>query len=137
MDYELDIITRKQIPSNIFLCGENDEKDFDYIHKYQFNNGLTYIIGSNNYIESPKDFIENMEFEMKTVLEENNNPDELQQYYKDNFDIFYYYRDCEKIWNYYKNNEHLIKQIIEFYKDTDNEDNNIETDTDEEGYSSD
>jgi hypothetical protein len=134
MDYELDIIARKQIPYDIFLCGENEKDDFECIHKYQFNNGLTYIIGSYNYIESPKDFIENMEYEMQTVLE-NNSPDELQQYYKDNFNIFYYYKNCEKIWNYYKKNEQLIKQVIEYYNEN-NDVVDILTDNIEEGYSS-
>ncbi len=142
MDYELEIISRNQIPSDIFLCGENDEKDFEFIHQYKCSNGLTVIIGSNFLINSPSEIVENIELDLET-LNTINSPEELQEYYKDNYDIFYHYRDCVKIFKYYKNNEQLIKQVIDYYKENDNinnsyqdEESENESDTDEEGYSS-
>ncbi len=142
MEYELEIILRNQIPSDSFLCGENDEKDFEFIHQYKFSNGLTVIIGSNFLINSPSEIVENIELDLETI-NTINSPEELQEYYKDNYDIFYHYRDCVKIFKYYKNNELLIKQIIDYYKENDNinnsyqdEESENELDTDEEGYSS-
>jgi hypothetical protein len=116
MDYEISIINRNQIPSDIYLCGENNEKDFKYIHFFEFTNGLKYVIGSNNRIYTAEEIIENLEFDFNITTEYNKDPDELQEHYNDEFDIFYKYQICEKIWNYYNNNKELIKQIIDYYK---------------------
>ena len=128
MDYEISIITRNQIPSEIFLCGEDDKDDFKYIHLFEFNNGFNFVIGSNNRIYDVEEIIETLETDFNVTTEYNKDPDELQEYYKDEFDIFYKYRTCEKIWNYYNNNKQLIKDIIDYYKYEEVE----ETDTNEE-----
>ena len=58
----------------------------------------------------------------------------MQEYYNNEFDIYYKYRTCEKIWNYYNNNKELIKQIIDYYKVEEDEEEIIETDyNDDEG----
>ena len=134
MDYEISIINRNQIPSDIFLCGENDETDFKYIHLFEFTNGLKYVIGSNNRIYTAEEIIEHVEFDFNITTEYNKDPDELQEYYNNEFDIYYKYRTCEKIWNYYNNNKELIKQIIDYYKVEEDEEEIIETDyNDDEG----
>jgi hypothetical protein len=134
MNYEINIITRKQVPSDIYLCGENDKQDFRYIHLFEFENGLKYVIGSYNYINTVEEIIENLEFDFRTANEYNNNPDELQEYYKNEFDIYYKYSICNKIWNYYNNNKQLIKEVIEYYKtdDENTDDTEYEFETDEE-----
>ena len=119
MDYEISIITRNQIPSEIFLYDEydkDDKDDFKYIHLFEFNNGINFGIGSNYRIYDVEEIIETLETDYNITTEYNKDPDELQEYYKDEFDIFYKYRTCEKIWNYYYNNKQLIKDIINYYK---------------------
>ena len=134
MDYEISIINRNQIPSDIFLCGENDKEDFKYIHLFEFTNGLKYVIGSNNRIYTAEEIIEHVEFDFNITTEYTKDPDELQEYYNNEFDIYYKYRTCEKIWNYYNNNKELIKQIIDYYKVEEDEEEIIETDyNDDEG----
>ena len=124
MDYQLEIIYREQIPSNVYFHGKNE--NYQYIHQFTFNNGLTFVIGSNKYSSPPKDIIESMEFTMDTVLKYNYSAYELQLYYQDYLGIFYSYKDCTKIFDYYTNNEHLIRQVIEYYNEYNYEDNDIE-----------
>jgi hypothetical protein len=116
MDYDLNIITRDMIPSDIFLCERSNKKDWEMIHFYEFENGLKYVIGSNFPIRSAEELIENIECDMRIILDCCNNPAELQEYYKDEFDMFYKYKDCEKIWNYYNKNKTLLKELIDSYK---------------------
>lgn len=66
-----------------------------------------------------------------------NDPDELQLYYKDEFDILYKYSICQKIWNYYNNNKELIKQVIDYYKVEDSDDEESDKEVLETDYSSD
>ncbi len=133
MDYSIQIIQRDQVPSNIYLCGEEDsDKDFKYIHLFEFNNGFKFVIGSNNRIYSINEIIENIEFDFRITTEYNNSPDELQEYYRDEFDIFYKYKICKKIWNHYNNNKQLIQEIIDYYKEEyDNNDSLYEQEIDE------
>ena len=115
MDYQIQLITRDQIPSNIYLCGENDEPDFRYIHLFEFNNGFKIVYGSYNRIYHVKDIIEDIELEFRITTEYNNSPADLQEYYQDEFDMNYKYKNCEKIWNHYNNNKQLIQDIIDYY----------------------
>ena len=120
MNYDLNIIIRSQVPSHIFLCYNTYNKDWAMIHKFDFENGLMYIIGSHIPIGSPEEIIEYMKNDLECIIDKND-PEELQEYYKDEFDMHYKYKDCVKIWNYYHNNQHLINQVINSY-------NNIEVD---------
>jgi hypothetical protein len=117
MDYNINIITRAQIPSNIYLC-DGFNKDWDMIHSFEFENGLQFIIGSNNPISSPEFIIEDMNQELECVLN-TENASQLQEFYYSNFDIFINYYDCVKIWNYYNDNKHLITEIINAYDNKD------------------
>lgn len=121
MNYELNIITRDMIPSNIYLCGKNDEKDWTKINYFEFDNGLECVIGANRYL-SGKDAIESMKDELDYVLE-NNSPEELQQYFYDNFENFIPYSDCVKIFNYFYENKELIKEAYYTYFDKEESDN--------------
>jgi hypothetical protein len=134
MDYIISIINRNQIPSDMYLCGENDEKDFEYIHLFEFTNGLKYVIGSNNRFYTAEEIIGFVEIDFQIANEYNNNPAELQEYYYNEFITFYKYQICEKIWNYYNNNKELIKQMIDYYKDEEEEEEEIiEVDCSDEG----
>jgi hypothetical protein len=133
MDYQINLITRSEVPPHIFLCGENDKPDFRYIHKFEFNNGLVYIIGSYYRIYSVDDIIENIESDFRTANEYNNNAEELQEYYKDEFDMHYKYSICLKIWNYYNNNKQLIKEVIDYYSNL-QLDSEQDTNSDNESY---
>lgn len=119
MDYDLNIISRNQIPNNIYLCERSEDKEWDLIHLCEFENGLKCILGAN-FPQQIDDIIESLKNEMEYIINIDT-PDELQEYYKDEFDMFYKYKDCIKIWNYYHNNQHLINQVINSY-------NNIEVD---------
>jgi hypothetical protein len=112
MNYEFNIITIDMIPSNIYLC---DKDDWTKINYFEFANGLECVIGANRYL-SGKDAIESIKNELDYVLE-NNNPEELQQYFYDNFENFISYSDCVKIYNYYYKNEGLIKEVYYTYFD--------------------
>jgi hypothetical protein len=126
MDYTIKIITRCQVPSDIYLCGENDNTDFRYIHLFEFNNGFKIVYGSYNCIYNVTDIIEDIENDFRITTEYNKDPGELQEYYKDEFDIHYKYKICEKIWNHYNNNKQLIQDIIDYYKDSEDEDSIID-----------
>ena len=139
MDYQIQLITRSQIPSDIFLCGENDKTDFKFIHLFEFSNSFKIVYGSNNKIYSADEIIEDIENDFRITTEYNNSPEELQEYYKDEFDIYYKYSICLKIWNYYNNNKQLIQEVIDYYKsdslseyenDTEEEDEGIVSDDD-------
>jgi hypothetical protein len=137
MDHTINIITRSQIPNNIYLCTDFN-KDWDMIHSFEFQNGLQFIIGSNHSITSAELIIEDMDNELELVLN-NNTPADLQSYYYHNIDTFINYNDCIKIWNYYINNQHLIKEVIdsfstaEYKTDSETDDSsNIITDTETE-----
>ncbi len=110
MDYNINIITRNQIPSNIYLC-DGINKDWNMIHSFEFENGLQFIIGSNYPISSAELIIEDISQELECVLNKND-INELQNYYYNTFENFIKYNDCCKIWNYYHNNQHLIREII-------------------------
>ena len=120
MDYQIKLITRSQVPSDIYLCGENDENDFRYIHLFEFNNGFKIVYGSHSRIYHVKDIIEDIELEFRITTEYNNSPADLQEYYEDEYDMHYKYKICEKIWNHYNNNKELIKNIIDYYIDEEN-----------------
>jgi hypothetical protein len=116
MDYNINIITRSQIPNNIYLYYDFN-KDWDMIHLFEFENGLQYIIGTNDPILSAELIIEDMMHELELVLN-NNDAANLQSYYYHTFDNFINYKDCCKIWNYYYNNRNLITEVINsFNKD--------------------
>jgi hypothetical protein len=120
MNYQLDIITKDQIPSNVYFHSNN--KNYQYIHQFNFSNGLTFVIGSDKYSSPPTDSIESMKFTIDIVLKYNQSAYELQLYYQDYLGIFYSYKDCTKIYDYYTNNEHLINEVIEYYSDYNNYD---------------
>jgi hypothetical protein len=124
MNYEINIITRDMIPSNIYLCNIDE---WTKINHFKFENGLQCIVGANRHLSS-KDAIESINDELDNVLE-NNNPEELQQYYYDNFENFISYSDCVKIFNYYYENEVLIKEAYYTYFDREE---NYEEESDEE-----
>jgi hypothetical protein len=115
MDYKLNIITRSQLPSNIYLCDFNDNADWEMIHSFEFENGLQYIIGSNHPISYADLIIEDINHELECVLNKKNVVD-LQNYYYNTFNNFIKYDDCCKIWNYYQNNKLLIKQVIKSFE---------------------
>jgi hypothetical protein len=115
MDYNLNIINRSQVPTNLYLK-EAPYKDWNMIHLFEFNNGLKYVIGSDYSLGSPKHIVDDMEHELDYVLE-NNSPNELQDYYYEYFQEFKSLDDCVKIWNYYNTYYNLIKEVINFYKE--------------------
>jgi hypothetical protein len=113
------------IPDNIYLC---DIDNWTKINYFEFENGLKCVIGANRYL-SGKNAIESIKDELDYVLE-NNNPEELQQYYYDNFENFISYSDCVKIFNYYYENENLIKEA--YYTYFDKEENDADENEEEE-----
>lgn len=113
MNYTTQLISYYMIPSNVYLHGKND--NYTYIHMYNFTNGLKFIIGTNNSDTSIKDVVEAMDFTIDIVLKYSISAYELQLYYQDYLDIFYSYKECTKIFDYYTNNEHLIREVIEYY----------------------
>ncbi len=115
MDYNLSIISRDQIPNNIYLCGKNDKDEWQKINYFEFENGLKCVIGASRYL-SGKDAVESMKNELDYVLE-NDSPDALQKYFYENFENFISYSDCQKIFNYYTDNEELIKEAYYTYFD--------------------
>ncbi len=130
MEYDLNIITRDMIPSDLYLCERDTKKDWEMIHFYEFENGLKYVIGSNFPIHSVEELIESMEHELNTIIE-CDDPGELQELYRNDYDMFYKYKDCEKIWNYYHKNHNLLRQVIESYNDeSDLSDVSLESNTD-------
>jgi hypothetical protein len=126
MDYELNIISRDQIPSDIYLCERSKEKEWELIHLVEFNNGLKCIQGSN-YPQEAKDIIDSIKNELDYIIDIDT-PEELQEYYHDDFESFYKYKDCVKIWNYYHNNKDLIIEAYNSYfkEDSDNEESDEE-----------
>jgi hypothetical protein len=136
------IIDRNQIPEYIYFCGGDDE--WSIIYLCEFENGLQCILGSGNH-QTTKRIIESTKDEMDYVLANTNSPEELQNYYYENFQDFKKYSDCVKIFNYYINNQHLIDEAFYSYFDQNNVndeevDNQEELDDEiivEEGYSSD
>ena len=79
MNYEINIITRDMIPSNIYLCNIDE---WTKINHFKFENGLQCIVGANRHLSS-KDAIESIKDELDNVFG-TNSPEELQQYYYDN-----------------------------------------------------
>lgn len=118
MEANIIIINRNQIPNNIYLCGGiNDE--WYMIHLCDFENGLQCILGAGSY-QGAESIIESTKDEMDYVLENTNNPDELQNYYYENYQDFKLYKDCVKIFDYYTNNQHLIREAYNTYFEQDN-----------------
>ncbi len=113
MEYQINIITRSQIPSNIYLCSDNEDinKDWKIIHSFEFKNGLQYIIGSNHPISYPELIMEEMAHNLECCLN-TSDAAELQTFYYNNFNNFIKYKDCCKIWDYFQNNQHLIIEVI-------------------------
>ena len=113
MNYETEIITREQIPSNVYFHDKNE--NYKYIHMYKFINGLTFVIGSNNYLVYIGEIITAMNNTIDIVLKHSISAYELQLHYQDYLGVFCSYKDCTKIFDYYNDNEYLIRQIIEYY----------------------
>jgi hypothetical protein len=120
MNFQIEIINKEQIPSNVYFHGKNE--NYQYIHLFKFSNGLKFVIGSNKYSSPVTDIIEAMLFTMDIVLKYSDSPYELQIYYQDYLGMFCSYRDCVKIFDYYTNNEQLIRDVIEYYSDYYNDD---------------
>ena len=113
MDYYLNIISRDQIPANMYLCERSDNKEWELIHLFEFDNGLKCILGAN-FPQQVEDIIETIKNEMDYIININS-PDELQEYYYNEFESFYKYKDCVKIWNYYHSNKYLIREVVQSY----------------------
>lgn len=142
MDCDINFITRKYIPDNIYLCGNTDD-EWSMIHLCTFDNGLQCIVGANSYQQADS-IIKSIKDEMDYVLQ-NNSPGELQYYNYDNFQDFKNDSDCVKIFNYYTINQYLIREAYYTYfehednpEDLSDEEviNNVVNEL-EEGYSSD
>jgi hypothetical protein len=136
MDATLYIIERNQIPEDIYLCGEGDD-EWSMIYLCEFENGLQCILGAGNY-QTVESIIESTKDEMDDVLANTNSPEELQNYYYEQFQDFKQYSDCVKIFNYYINNQHLINQAYYLYFEHEDSDEEVDiiTNNIEEGYSS-
>ncbi len=119
MDYQLEIININQIPFNVFVCNNSNGKEFKYIHKYTFNNGLNFIIGDYELINSPSTLVEKMQFDMDT-MKYADSAYELQLYYQDYLGIYYDYKHCYKMFDYYTKNQELIQEVIDYYYEDDN-----------------
>jgi hypothetical protein len=113
MNYETEIITQEQIPSNVYFHDKNE--NYKYIHMYKFTNGLTFVIGSNNYLVYIGEIVNAMNNTINIVLKHSISAYELQLHYQDYLGVFCSYKDCIKIFDYYNDNEHLIRQIIKYY----------------------
>ncbi len=113
MQYELNIITREQIPDELYLCENTKDKEWRTIHLIEFDNGLKCVQGSY-YPQQAKDIIESIKDEMDYIINIES-PDELQEYFYDIFDNFTSYKNCIKIWNYYHNNRNLIEEVYTSY----------------------
>jgi len=113
MDYNLNIISRDQIPADMYLCERSNNREWELIHLFEFNNGLKYILGAN-FPQQVDDIIECINNDIDHVIG-SNSPDELQEYYYKEFESFYKYKDCVKIWNYYHSNHNLIREVIQSY----------------------
>lgn len=111
-NYDLDIITRSQVPKTIYLCtpGRNKE-DWFAIHRYIFHNNLHYYIGSNNYISDINDAIYQLKNDFN-IFSQFNNPIEIQEYFMNNYNIYKSDKICNKIYNYFYKNRDLIMEII-------------------------
>jgi hypothetical protein len=120
MDYQLDIITINQIPSNVFVCNGSNGKPFNYIHKYTYNNGLIFIIGADELITSLTNIIEKMQFDMDT-MNYAESAYELQLYYQDYLGIYNDYKYFCKMFDYYTANQQLINEVIEYYTEDESE----------------
>ncbi len=117
MDYNLNIISRNQIPTDLYLCERSKDKEWELIHLFEFENGLKCILGAN-FPQQVDDIIECIKNEMEYIINIGS-PDELQEYYYDEFESFYKYKDCVKIWNYYHSNQNLIRDVINSYNTED------------------
>jgi hypothetical protein len=113
MDYDLNIISRNKIPSDIYLCERSKDKEWELIHLFEFDNGLKCILGAN-FTQQVEDIIECIKNEFEYIINIDS-PDELQEYYQNEFESFYKYKDCVKIWNYYHSNQNLIREVINSY----------------------
>ena len=110
MNYELDIITREQIPNSIYLCdGINDE--WSMIHRFKFDNELEFYIGSNRSIGNVDEAIEMLKNDYDTFIDFNS-PSEIQEYFYNEIDMFVKYENCVKIYNYFHDNKERILEII-------------------------
>ena len=76
MDYNLNIISRNQIPSDIYLCERSKNKEWELIHLFEFENGLKCILGAN-FTQQVDDIIESIKNEMDYIINIDT-PDELQ-----------------------------------------------------------
>ena len=117
MDYNLNIISRNQIPADLYLCERSKNKEWELIHLFEFDNGLKCILGAN-FTQQVDDIIESIKNEMDYIINIDT-PDELQEYYYNEFESFYKYKDCVKIWNYYHSNQNLIREVINSYNTED------------------
>jgi hypothetical protein len=139
MNADISIINRNNIPNDIYLCG-SEYDEWNIIHLCTFDNGLQCILGANNY-QSADSIIESSKDEMDYVLL-NNNPEELQNYFYENFQDFKTYTDCVKIFNYYTINQYLIREAYyTFFEQEESDEDLIDEEVIinelEEGYSSD
>jgi hypothetical protein len=114
-NYTLSIISRDEIPEDIFLCERTKEKEWELIHQYEFSNGFKFIIGSNFPHEDFKDVVETLKFDYE-MIKDLNSASELQQFYYHNFDNFIKYEDCDKIFNYIKKWSSQIEEILKEYE---------------------
>ena len=108
LDYT--IISRKNIPENIYLCKPAND-DWKIIYKFSFDNDLDYYIGSNMPIDDTNVVI-SLVREDYYLFTNFNSPVKILRYFHNEFNEFIDYDDCQKIWNYYNNNKQLIEQVI-------------------------
>lgn len=108
-------ITRKEIPDNIYLCKSINGKDWNSILLYKFKNGFNYILGTNSeYLSNIEEILLEIKSDYETIIPMLS-PEELQEYYYEEFDIFQRYKYSKKIFNYYHNNREKIEDILISY----------------------
>jgi len=112
--YEIDIISRKNLPKDLYLTQFKNDKDWSCIHLYTFSNGLQYVIGSNDYYENVKDALKYLKFEYGT-FKDVSSAKQLHQYFTKELMATISYQDVSKIYSYYKNHTAKIKEVLDFY----------------------
>lgn len=111
IDYDVNIITRDMVPTNIYLTKSFKDTDWAMIHRFTFDNSLEFYIGANFPITSIEEAIEHLRFDYEH-FSNFESPEQIQEYFFDEYVQYIKYNDCMKIYDYFHINEKMIKNII-------------------------
>ena len=108
----VDIVERKDIPSNFYLPTYSKKKDWKQIFHFKFSNKFDFYMGSNKSFVDGTDLMTILSIELD-ITNETNTPFQFKKKLKKEYDSYITSKNAIKVYNWYKRKSNKVEKILE------------------------